>query len=128
MSAPETAKEFREWFKDSMSSEDIDTLLAMVGREDKYGSEWCIPRIWNWSIDHGLLQPGTHMGWIDRRGRWYGCVWGFHDVLIHEVLGRTVAEVEREGWVRVGLEGRWSCLKTPNHSQNRTLDRVLPQA
>lgn len=119
---PKTAEELREWFQGELSPEHIELLVAMEGRHEKYLMHtWTIHSIWDWALEHNILQPGSIHGWIDRQGRWYGCGWAQHDALLNYCLDRGIRETEEEGWCRVS-KGTWQCTKTPNRAQRRVLN------
>lgn len=40
-------------------------------------------------------------GWIDPQGKMYYCEYTDHDAFIHIVLGKTVKEIEKLGWLRI---------------------------
>lgn len=121
----ETEEDFREFFEDTLEPESIELLLSMVGTDTGLGFEWTLGDVWEWALEHGILYPDNKMGWIDRKGKIYGCGWATHDKLIHDVLRRTVADVEAEGWIRVGLYGDAKCSKKMNRSQIKSLDTML---
>ena len=120
-----TPEEFKEFFEDALTPESIELLLSMVGVDTGLGFKWTIGDVWEWALEHGILYPENKMGWIDRKGIIYGCGHSAHDKLIHDVLRRTVADVEKEGWVRVGLYGKIRCSKKMTRAQIQSLDTML---
>lgn len=40
-------------------------------------------------------------GWLDRSGKFHGCARRGHDRYAELILGKTVAQLEKEGWTRV---------------------------
>ena len=77
--------EFKEFFEDSHTPESIELLLAMEGTYCEVGYTWTLNDIWEWVLEHGVLYNRPKMGWIDRRGKIYGCGPSTHDKILHSI-------------------------------------------
>ena len=100
---------------DAESTEDIPTTLegliaALVptGRDARQieallrraRRDWDIPRWYHHILDRGLLLTDGWLGWIDRKGGFWNCLYADHSYLLYLFeLGEW--QVEKAGWVRV---------------------------
>ena len=76
---------------------------------------------------HGtyLEVQDSESGWLDRNGQFYPCDSRSHDIYAELVLRKTVADLERLGWVRVCHPDEWMMIGRWRLSpeQARWLDR-----
>jgi hypothetical protein len=69
------------------------------------------------------LKKTLAAGWIDRQGRFWGNDFFDHNNTIHDMLKKTVAEVEAGGWVKLNFH-EWICLRPLSPEQRATLIRI----
>lgn len=60
-------------------------------------------------------------GWLDRRGKFYGCNYQNHDLIIYYLLKKDVSEVENKGWVRIHGDNDFQCLQKLSPEQRNFL-------
>lgn len=134
MSCPETREELVDWFTrdpQRMPIEDIELLAdRMIGTNrgrfhflhEPEGMS--VTEVWNMILEYDFLLSDRY-GWLDRKGKLWGCSWAAHEKLL-DVLGHETKDVERLGWVRVTrtyLDG-WKSVRKINMAQRRTLKRM----
>jgi hypothetical protein len=48
-----------------------------------------------------LLRPDSEYGWLDRDGKFYGCLYMHHSLVAELILHKRMWELEDAGWARV---------------------------
>lgn len=75
-----------------------------------------------------LDQPDSDTGWLDREGRWYGCLPGKHSLYARYVLRTTEPQLIDMGWIKVGMRminsrPTWIAEKHPSAGQRNWLSK-----
>lgn len=101
---------------DHLYDEDIlrSLVVSMTTLPSPFGTSWSSDKdpldfssAWNIIICNGLLLKNHSSGWLDRSGNFYGADFAWHERLLYW-MGREVADVENEGWARIGI-GNYQC-------------------
>lgn len=142
--APQTAADIIEWFtateivrhdgsrsprEPHMSKYEAMVLSDKVGKPNYYDSKrdkanpvlWTAESIWSTALAQNLFMS-DRFGWIDREGRFWGCGFAAHELLLH-FMGEDVKDVEQKGWVRVSM-GIAQCLFQPSSAQIQRMDSL----
>lgn len=66
-----------------------------------------------------FFNPESKFGWLTPDGTFLGCSYAAHDRLV-EAIGRSVGDMEQEGWIRITQAGV-KALRKPTPAQRREL-------
>ena len=101
---------FTSWFEDGgdkwlsytgsyMPKSLEDTVLEEQSTNDIHDLDWKKTTIY---------KPNSNAGWLGRDGTFIGCDSQEHDLVADLILNKSVAELEKTGWVRIYDKDNWS--------------------